>query len=493
MADWLANVAMDTRRSVMVELAEDGATQTLRRGLEERVYGDIQQWLEEKGRDSIRMVIRVHLRKEKVTQYTSITKKKENGCPPLARVTVEHHITTGNAAPIMLRRRRQAVVENEIIDKEVDDMLQQGVIDEGQGAWGFPVVLVKKKDGALAVAAEDKAKTGFITRRGIFQFCRMPFGLCNAPSTFQRLMDCVLRGLTWVSCLVYLDDVIVFTKGSVARHVVELAVVLERLAEAGLSLKVSKCSFAATRMEYLGHELSPDGVRPLGRLVQAVQDFAVPSDADEVRRFVALAGYYRRFIRDFGARMTPLTRLLRKTMGMMDYGMGAMPMMPGADPTGGFMDQLQDDNKALVGLDAASFDMDLSAKTQNRNRGNYRCSKCGEPKKGHVCPLVPSNYKCNRCGLSKKSCTCSGEGSGLNEAPWNLVVVGADGGGDGRGYDYSGTGPQRAGASINYYRNLAPGAGVLTGAVIVTLVCSRVSSSSTKQSWATALPRPARD
>ncbi|ETI52471.1 hypothetical protein, variant [Phytophthora nicotianae P10297] len=96
-------------------------------------------------------------------------------------------------------------------------------------------------------------------------------------------------------------------------------------------------------------------------------------------------------------------------MGMMDYGMGAMPMMPGADPTSGFMDQLQDGNKAIIGLDGATFDLDLAGKSQNRNRGNYRCSKCGEPKKGHVCPLVPSNYKCNRCGLSKKSCTCSGK------------------------------------------------------------------------------------
>ncbi|KAL3665502.1 hypothetical protein V7S43_009537 [Phytophthora oleae] len=92
-------------------------------------------------------------------------------------------------------------------------------------------------------------------------------------------------------------------------------------------------------------------------------------------------------------------------MGMMDYGMGAMPMMP--DASGGFMDQLQDGSKTMTGLDPANFDIDLATKAQNRNRGNYRCSKCGEPKKGHVCPLVPSNYKCHRCGLSKKSCTCS--------------------------------------------------------------------------------------
>ncbi|KAE9263517.1 hypothetical protein PR003_g33132, partial [Phytophthora rubi] len=254
-----------------------------------------------------------------------------------------------------------AVSENTLIDKEVDTMLSQGVIEEGEGAWGFPVVIVRKKDGSvrfyidyralnavtvkdvyplprvdetlealhgsrrftsldlhsgywqLAVAEKDKPNTAFTTRRGLFQFRRMPFGLCNAPSTFQRLMDCVLRGLTWICCLVYLDDVIIFTKGTVAQHVVELAVVLERLSEAGLSLKASKCSFATTSMEYLGHDLTPDGIQPTSRLVKAIVDFPRPQGDVQVRRFVALAGYYRRFVPDFGARMAPLTTLLRKT------------------------------------------------------------------------------------------------------------------------------------------------------------------------------------
>lgn len=164
----------------------------------------------------------------------------------------------------------------------------------------------------LAVAQEDKVKTAFTTRRGLFQFKRMTFGLCNAPSTFQRLMDCVLRGLTWICCLVYLDDVVIFTKGTVAQHVVELAVVLERLSAAGLSLKVSKCSFATTKMEYLGHDLTPDGIQPTDRLVKAIVNFPTPTDDAQVRRFVALAGYYRRFVPEFGAKMSPLTKLLRK-------------------------------------------------------------------------------------------------------------------------------------------------------------------------------------
>lgn len=96
-------------------------------------------------------------------------------------------------------------------------------------------------------------------------------------------MNCVLRGLTWVCCLVYLDDVIIFTRGSVARHVVELAVVLERLAEAGLSLKATKCTFAATSMEYLGHDLTPEGIKPTSRLVKAVTDFPRPTNETEVR------------------------------------------------------------------------------------------------------------------------------------------------------------------------------------------------------------------
>lgn len=293
-------------------------------------------------------------------QFSDIVEKKE-GCPPLSKTGVVHHINTGDAAPIMERRRRHAVAEHAIIDKEVDTMMRNGVIEEGSGAWGFPVVLVKKKDGSvrfcidyrslnaitvkdvyplprvdetlealhgaqrftsldlhagywqLGMAEEDKPKTAFTTRRGLFQFCRMPFGLCNAPSTFQRLMNCVLRGLTWICCLVYLDDVIIFTQGSVARHVVELAVVLERLAEAGLSLKATKCTFAATSMEYLGHDLTPEGIKPTSRLVKAVTDFPRPTNETEVRRFVALAGYYRRFMPEFSSRMAPLTKLLRKT------------------------------------------------------------------------------------------------------------------------------------------------------------------------------------
>ena len=142
----------------------------------------------------------------------------------------------------------------------------------------------------------------------------MPFGLSNAPCTFQRMMNCVLRGLAWQCCLVYLDDIIIYSLGSFGRHLVEAALVFERLAQAGLTLKAKKRVFGAKRIEYLGHQLGEEGVRPVDRLVKAVCDFPVPRDPQEVRQFVHLAGYYRKFIPGFGGRMSPLTRLLRKAV-----------------------------------------------------------------------------------------------------------------------------------------------------------------------------------
>ncbi|OWZ08712.1 LOW QUALITY PROTEIN: hypothetical protein PHMEG_00018702 [Phytophthora megakarya] len=273
--------------------------------------------------------------------YRSLT-ANTGECPPATSLNVHHHIDTGEASPIMLKRRCQAQTDDSIIESNVENMLKSGVIEEGNG---FPVVLVRKKDGEvrfcvdyralnkvtkkdvyplpridetlggallfttldlragywqILVAPEDRDKTAFTTKKGLYRFVRMPFGLTNAPSTFQRLMNGVLRGLTWTTCLVYLDDI--------------LAAVLERLERAGLTLKLKKCKFATQTMEYLGHELSSDGVRPLDRLVSAVRDFPTPNDAVEAKRFAHLAGYYRRFVNGFGALMAPVTKLLRKLL-----------------------------------------------------------------------------------------------------------------------------------------------------------------------------------
>jgi len=286
--------------------------------------------------------------------------KAKGDCPPVTALAVEHHIDTGDAAPIMMKRCRQAQAEDTVVEGNVSKMLNAGVIEAGDGAWGFPVVLVKKRDGEvrfcidyralnkvtkrdvyplpridetlealggarlfttldlrsgywqIGMAPGDRDKTAFTTKQGLYRFKRMPFGLMNAPSTFLRMMNGVLRGPTWLTCLVYLDDIVVFTRGGVERHVVEVAMVLERLRTAGLTLKLKKCVFATQTMEYLGHELSAEGVRPVQRLVTAVADFPRPRNAVEVKRFVHLAGYYRKFIEAFGSIMAPMTRLLKK-------------------------------------------------------------------------------------------------------------------------------------------------------------------------------------
>ncbi|KAE8976626.1 hypothetical protein PR001_g25365, partial [Phytophthora rubi] len=249
------------------------------------------------------------------------------GCPPMTTLDVEHEIHTGNEAPIKVRPRRHAHEEQKVIDEQVASMLNDGVVEPSSGAWGFPVVLVKKKDGSVRFCIDYRLLNA-ITKKDVYplpridetldnlhgarRFTSLDLHAANAPGTFQRMMDATLRGLTWQSCLVYLDDVIVFSKGGMERHVVELAAVVERLANAGLSLKASKCSFATERLEYLGHELDADGVRLMPSLVHSVQEFPVPTDVTELKRFVHMAGYYRRFVPDFARKAAPMTKLLRK-------------------------------------------------------------------------------------------------------------------------------------------------------------------------------------
>ena len=124
-------------------------------------------------------------------------------------------------------------------------------------------------------------KTAFITADGLYQFKVMPFGLTNAPSTFQRMMDVLLAGLKWNSCLVYLDDIVVFSD-SIPQHLKRLDAVLERLEKANLKLKVTKCIFAATRLKILGYELGGEGLSPDQSKVDAVIRFPVPLSLKDV-------------------------------------------------------------------------------------------------------------------------------------------------------------------------------------------------------------------
>ena len=138
----------------------------------------------------------------------------------------------------------------------VDDTL-----DTLSGSNWFSTIDLKSGYWQVEMAPEDREKTAFCTREGLFEFNVMPFGLCNAPATFQRLMDCVLAGLQWSSCLVYIDDVIIIGR-SFDEHLHHLHQVFDRLKSAGLKIQPSKCHFLQREVNFLGHIVSSTGVSP---------------------------------------------------------------------------------------------------------------------------------------------------------------------------------------------------------------------------------------
>jgi len=158
---------------------------------------------------------------------------------------------------------------------------------------------------------ESREHTAFITYGGLYEFLVVPFGLTGAPSTYQRLMECVLRNLTYKICLIYLDDILVYSK-TFEDHLGHLRQVFDRLRHANLKLKPSKCKFACPKVKYLGHVVSPEGIAPDDDKISAVRDFPRPHNVKTVRSFLGLANYYRRFIKDFAKLASPLNQLLRK-------------------------------------------------------------------------------------------------------------------------------------------------------------------------------------
>ena len=139
----------------------------------------------------------------------------------------------------------------------------------------------------------------------------MPFGLCNAPATFQRLMDLVLARLQWSSCLIYLDDVIVTGK-TFSEHLLRLKEVFDRLREAKLKLKPSKCAFCKSKVAFQGHIVSAEGVITDPGKVDKVKHWPQPTSGKEVHQFLGLANYYRRFVKDFATIARPLHKLTEK-------------------------------------------------------------------------------------------------------------------------------------------------------------------------------------
>jgi hypothetical protein len=144
---------------------------------------------------------------------------------------------------------------------------------------------------------------------GQFAYNFMSFGLVNAPSTFQRTMDCVLAGLKWNCCQVYLEDIIIYSS-TFEKHLLDIVAVLARLQESGLKLKASKCHFACPEVVWLGHPISKEGVRANPEKIELITNWEIPKTAANLHSFVGLAGYYRKLVRNFAQKEAPLTKAL---------------------------------------------------------------------------------------------------------------------------------------------------------------------------------------
>ena len=176
----------------------------------------------------------------------------------------------------------------------------------------FSMLGLKSGYWQVPIKEEHKLKTAFRTSSGqLYKFSRLPFGLCNAPATFSRLMDNVFSGLSWEVCLYYLDDIIVFSRGW-QEHLDRLRMVFSRLREANLCLAPRNCTLAKSSVIFLGHHVSEDGLRPDPRLLDSIRKIPIPTTVTQVRSFLGLVGYYYRFIKGFSKIAAPLNRLLEK-------------------------------------------------------------------------------------------------------------------------------------------------------------------------------------
>lgn len=187
---------------------------------------------------------------------------------------------------------------NDILDT-LNGMKYFTALDQANAYWTIPI------------SENDREKTAFSSPLGLYEFNYLPFGLTNAPSTFQRLMDILLSGLQWSTCLVYLDDILVFGEN----HDImleRLDQILEKLNNAGMKLRLKKCKFSQSEVSYLGHMISNEGIRPDPKKIEALQTIPAPKNVKEVKSFLGIVSYYRRFIHKCAILADPLTRLLKK-------------------------------------------------------------------------------------------------------------------------------------------------------------------------------------
>ena len=295
--------------------------------------------------------------KELIRKYEDIFVKSKN---ELGKSGVtKHGIDVGDVKPVRNRAYSAVGKRKEIIEGEIRKMLEKGVIRKSKSPWASPITLVPKKNGEIRFCVDyrelnsitkkdshplprindmldvftgskwftsldmasgywqvemeekDIEKTAFITHEGLYEFVVMPFGLCNAPATFQRMMHEVLGELIYTKAPVYIDDVNVHSK-TFEQHLKDLQEVFERIRKSGLKLRIDKCHFCYQELKFLGYVIGKDGVKVDQDKIEKVKNFPRPMNITELRGFIGLASYYRRFIKGFSEIVKPLTELFSK-------------------------------------------------------------------------------------------------------------------------------------------------------------------------------------
>ncbi|KAL6481658.1 hypothetical protein MHYP_G00097380 [Metynnis hypsauchen] len=184
-------------------------------------------------------------------------------------------------------------------------------LDTLESATVFSTLDLQSGYWQVEVRKQDCCKTTFITTYGLFEYKQMPFGLCNAPTTFQRAMEVALRGLQCQNLLIYLDDVIVLGK-DIADSLKNLEVVFKRISPYGLKLKPTKCHLLKEEVLFLAHIISGEGIRPNPKLIQDITDLDRPKTLSELQVFLALCNYYCHFVKSFSQICSPLHELQKK-------------------------------------------------------------------------------------------------------------------------------------------------------------------------------------
>ena len=294
---------------------------------------------------------------ELIKKYDTCFSKEEND---MGRTDIiQHKIELTGDKPKRCGVRPLNPAMREVLKKELDGLIEKDFIQPSHSPYASPVVMVKKKDGSIRFTCDfrklnevtlrdsyplprinevldtlsgakifstldlrsgyhqvemyppDRPKTAFITQFGLYEWKVLPMGLSNAPGTFQRVMDLLMTGLSWESVLVYLDDLIIFAK-DYDEHYRRLEQVLKRLKDANLKLSPKKCHFLKARILYLGHVIENGKIFPDPEKTRLIDTYPVPKNLKDVRAYVSLLSYYRKYIKNFAQIAKPLTSLLEK-------------------------------------------------------------------------------------------------------------------------------------------------------------------------------------